>query len=219
MTDLLAAVPDEPRWVEARALLLAGAPVDAAGAGWVVRSPDGELAVAIGDAAPAAVAACDAAAVLCAIEREDLARALAGAGRRIERALLHVLPDPALLPDDDGAAPLQPGDDLSAVPAPLRAELERAARDRAVYAVHVDGAPVSFAYAPWRTARWFDISVDTLREARQLGLATRVAAALIRAERAGGREPVWGAAASNLASLRLAERLGFAPCDALWIAA
>ena len=30
-----------------------------------------------------------------------------------------------------------------------------------------------------------------------------------------GKEPVWGALESNVASLRLAARLGFAPVDAL----
>ena len=38
---------------------------------------------------------------------------------------------------------------------------------RAIWTVFLDGIPVSFAYAPWRSARWFDVSVDTLAEARQ----------------------------------------------------
>jgi hypothetical protein len=40
---------------------------------------------------------------------------------------------------------------------------------------------------------------------------------MIRAERALGREPVWGAADGNHASLRLAARLGFVAVDALWV--
>jgi len=63
------------------------------------------------------------------------------------------------------------------------------------------------------------VSVDTLASARQLGLATIVAAAMIDAERAAGREPVWGADEHNLASLALAKRLGFEPVDELWVAA
>jgi L-amino acid N-acyltransferase YncA len=54
--------------------------------------------------------------------------------------------------------------------------------------------------------------------ARQLGLGTLVAAAMIRDERARGREPVWGADEANIASLRLAKRLGFAPVDEIWVA-
>jgi hypothetical protein len=131
---------------------------------------------------------------------------------------LHVLPDDAALPDDEGAAPLPADADLSHLPPLLAAELGRARRDRVVHAVWVDGLPVSFAYAPWTTERWFDVSVDTAPEARQLGLATRVAAAMIRDGRAAGRAPVWGAAASNAASLRLAARLGFVEHDAIWVA-
>ena len=67
------------------------------------------------------------------------------------------------------------------------------------------------------STRWFDVSVDTLPGARQLGLATIVAAALIRDERAHGREPVWGADEANHASLRLANRLGFVAVDELWV--
>jgi L-amino acid N-acyltransferase YncA len=76
---------------------------------------------------------------------------------------------------------------------------------------------VSFAYAPWRSARWFDVSVDTLAEARQLGLARIVATAMIEDERAQGRAPVWGVDEGNLASLRLAQGLGFVKVDELWV--
>jgi predicted GNAT family acetyltransferase len=86
-----------------------------------------------------------------------------------------------------------------------------------VWAAWVDGEPVSFAYAPWRSASYFDVSVDTLPGVRQLGLATTVAAAMIRDERARGREPVWGADEHNGASLRLAKRLGFEAVDEIWV--
>jgi L-amino acid N-acyltransferase YncA len=66
--------------------------------------------------------------------------------------------------------------------------------------------------------RWFDVSVDTIASARQLGLGTIVAAAMIRDERARGREPVWGADEQNAASLGLARRLGFRAADELWVA-
>jgi hypothetical protein len=212
-------VPDEPRWVEARAMLLAGAPATPAGRGWVIASPADELAVAFGDVDAAAVTALvTRGTLLCAIERDDLTRALEGKGWLAERAVLHTLPDPDLLPDDEGAMPLGPGEDLGHLPPPLAAELERALREQhAVHAVWVDGKPVSFAYAPWRTERWFDVSVDTAPGARQLGLATRAAAAMIRAGRADGREPVWGAAERNFASLRLGARLGFVATDAIWV--
>lgn len=212
-------VPDEPRWVEARAMLQGGAPVTPAGRGWLVRDEDERLSAAVGDVDAAEVARlARPETLLCAIERDDVARALAARGWQAERAILHTLPDPGALPDDEGAALLPPDLSLDHLPAELAAELALARRDGIpIHAVWVDGVPVSFAYAPWRTERWFDIGVDTAPGARQLGLATRAAAAMIRAERAAGREPVWGAAESNLASLRLAARLGFVAVDALWL--
>jgi hypothetical protein len=220
---LLALAVDAPRWVEARAMLLAGAPIVPAGGGAIVVSPDGGLGVALGDAAPSTVVAAardgDVATLLVAIERDEVRAALAAGGWQVGRGILHTLADPTALPDGDGAVPL-PGDaGLSHLPAPLAAEIERARRDRVVHAAYVDGAPVSFAYAPWATERWFDISVETAPGARQLGLATRVAAAMIHAGRDGGRAPVWGATEDNVASLRMAARLGFAACDAVWVAA
>jgi hypothetical protein len=152
--------------------------------------------------------------VLFAIERDDLA---AGISRRCERAILHALAGE--LPDLEGAQPLPTDASLDHLPATLAAELGAVRGTRDVWAVWVDGAPVSFAYAPWRSARWFDVSVDTLASARQLGLATIVASAMIRAEQRLGREPVWGADAANAASLALAKRLGFVPIDEIWVAA
>lgn len=154
-------------------------------------------------------------AVIVAIEREDLAHAT---GRPYARVILHTLPDPHELPDLEGAAPLPAETSLDHVPRPLADEIRAAARAGTVWAAWVNSEPVSFAYAPWRSPAWFDISVDTLPQARQLGLAAIVASAMIRAEREAGREPVWAADEDNHASLRLAHRLGFQPSDELWIA-
>jgi hypothetical protein len=41
---------------------------------------------------------------------------------------------------------------------------------------------------------------------------------MIAAERAAGRQAVWGADEGNAASLRLAKRLGFLPVDEVWVA-
>lgn len=206
-------LPDEPRWVEAHGI--AADPASwrrALGSGGAVGSDRARLVVAYGEADPGALRALAAefAGHAFLVVAEELAATL---GRRVERAILHTLPDPDALPDLEGATLLP---DHAQVPPALADELRGVER---VWTAYVDGAPVSFAYAPWRSARWFDISVDTLPGSRQLGLATIVAAAMIRDERALGREPVWGADENNAASLRLAKRLGFVAVDELWVAA
>lgn len=130
------------------------------------------------------------------------------------RALLHTLPDPDTLPDHEGAALLDDHAPLDHVPAELRDELRAATR---VWAAWVDSLPVCFAHASSRSPTLFDVSVDTLPSARQLGLATLVAATMIRDERAAGREPVWGADEDNVASRRLAHRLGFVEVDVIYV--
>jgi GNAT superfamily N-acetyltransferase len=212
-------LPDVPRWIEAH-----GIAADPEGwrDGAIVGHDRARLIVVIGDADAAAIAraATEHAqhTMLFAIEREDIAAALHGVGRTTERAILHAVADAAALPELDGALPLDDAP-LDHLPPALADELAWARSRGPVWAAWVDGTPVSFAYAPWRSAKWFDVSVDTLPDARQLGLATIVASAMIRDERARGREPVWGADEDNAASLRLAKRLGFQPVDELWVAA
>ena len=215
-------LPDVPRWVEAHGI--ASDPEgwrQPVGAGFAVGHDAAKLIVVGGEAEADKVAELATMwrhhTLLFAIEREDIAAAVrAGGARTIERAILHTLADPDTLPELDGATVLERFD---SVPAPLRDELAWGARHGPVWSAWVDGEPVSFAYAPWRSAKWFDVSVDTLSGARQLGLATVVSAAMIRDERTRGREPVWGADEGNVASLRLAKRLGFEPVDELWVAA
>lgn len=204
-------LPDEPRWVEAHGI--AADPASwrrALGDGGAIGSERARLAIAYGEVDPLALRALadELPAYTFLMVSPELAAAL---GRPTARAILHTLPDPDTLPELEGATLLEAP---TGVPPQLADEL----RGQRVWTVYVDGAPVSFAYAPWRSARWFDISVDTLPGARQLGLATLVAAAMIRDERARGREPVWGADEGNPASLRLARRLGFVAVDELWVA-
>jgi GNAT superfamily N-acetyltransferase len=214
-------LPDQPRYVEAHGI--AADPTSwrrELGTGFAVGSDRARLIVVCNEADPGAT-------LRLARERphhtflvmtDDLAATLRGAGRGVVRAILHTLPDPTRLPDLDGAAALAADASLSHTPEELAEELRGARAHGPVWAAWVDGAPMSFAYAPWRSPRWFDVSVDTLAPARQLGLGTLVAAAMIRHERARGREPVWGADEHNLPSLRLARRLGFRAVDELWLA-
>jgi GNAT superfamily N-acetyltransferase len=101
----------------------------------------------------------------------------------------------------------------AAIPDALRTEFLLAATRGPVVAAWTDGRPVSFAHVPWRTKRWWDVSIDTLPDFRRKGHAARAFAGLWRELRANGGAPVWGAEESNTASLHLAARLGFA-----WVA-
>jgi hypothetical protein len=206
-------LPDLPRWVEAHGI--ASDPegwCEELGGGFAVGHDRAKLIVVAGEVEASDVAALASRPHVILVEREELGLATK---RRCERAILHTLPDASALPDYDGATPL--GD--APLPAALAGELAWARTRGTIWSAFVDGEPVSFAYAPWRSASWFDVSVDTLPGARQLGLATIVAAAMIRDERAQGREPVWGADEGNIASLRLAKRLGFEPVDEIWVCA
>ena len=208
-------LPDEPRWVEAHGI--AADPTSwrrELGTGGAVGSDRARLAVVFGEADPTAVVslALDLPEYTFLVVTDELAAALRTRRPNVERAILHTLPEPHALPDFEGAILLE---DKTRIPPALVDELRHADR---VWTAYVDGEPVSFAYAPWRSTRWFDISIDTVPGARQLGLATIVAAAMIRDERAQGREPVWGADEGNVASLRLAKRLGFVAVDELWVA-
>jgi hypothetical protein len=224
-------LPDLPRWIEAHGMAADPASWQRRlGGGFAVGNDAARLVVVAGDAGAGQVAALarelPSHTMLFAIERADLA---AATGREVVRALLHTLagrsdaggPGPGNddLPDLEGAFPLPADASLAHLPAPLADELARVRAHRTIWTAWLDGVPVSFAYAPWRSARWFDVSVDTLPEARQLGLGRIVATAMIRGERAHGREPVWGADEGNTASLGLARSLGFVTVDALWVAA
>jgi len=220
--DLPLDLPDLPRWTQAHGI--AADPSSwrrALGAGFAVGSDRARLIVVAGDADAGAVAQLaherPRDTLLVASERTDLA---AATGRRVARALLHTLrPEDDAVPEAEGAVVLPPEVSLAHVPAELAEELEAARPHRTIWAAFLDGSPVAFAYAPWRSARWFDVSVDTLAGARQLGLGRLVAVAMIRDEQAQGRAPVWGAEDGNPASLRLAHSLGFVQVDDIWVAA
>ncbi|MCX5740940.1 MAG: GNAT family N-acetyltransferase [Proteobacteria bacterium] len=208
--------PDLPRWVEANAIAADPASWREAG---VIGNDAARLMVVVADDPPLA-------ALIALVERRadcailTASEAIAAALPRFtSRAILHTLDDPDAIPDVDGAIVLPEDASLAHVPPALAEELTRMRPTRTIWCAYVDGEPVAFAYAPWRTAAWFDVSIDVLSGARQLGLGTIVAAAMLRDERAHGRAPVWGADEANAASLRLAARLGFTPIDHLHVGA
>jgi RimJ/RimL family protein N-acetyltransferase len=222
-----ALLPDLPRWVEARAYLLAGA-CEVRGLRWapalslVLRDPDLDLLLVVGaadgDAVRAAAAACGPdAELVCAPEDADgVARALP-AWRRM-RAILHGLPDPSRLPvPSPGQVRFLARDEIGGlrVAEELRRELRWAAEMSPIAATVVEGEPVSFCYAGSVTETLWDISIDTVPGHRRRGYAGLCVAFMVRHMEAWGKRPVWGAAEDNPASWRLARKLGFVPVDEL----
>lgn len=226
--ELAARLPDVPRLVETRAILLSGACEvlgDGPGGNYVVRSLDTALAAVVGR--PSGGSIREAASrhvaleILCAEDViEDTTAVLpewsAGA------AAVHVLAERRGAPRCDGPLDVQlVGEEqhvpLTHVPPDLRRELEAARRRSPFSMAFVEGRAVSFAYIPWQTEGLYDLSLDTLEAHRQRGLGAAAVCRLIEHLRVGGKQPVWGAMEDNVPSLRLAAQLGFVPVDRLFV--
>lgn len=223
--DPLTELPDLPRWIEARAILLHGCgQVFTSGHGWAVRNerPGGELVVAIGR--PSAECLREALAdrpdrsVLCSVDDAEAVGARLPGWTRESAQLFRLAQPDRLLPPDPDVRPLVVSDALTHLEPDLEGEIAVARDERPVFAAFHDGKPVAFAYAYWETESLFDISIDTVPEARRAGHGSRAVSALIRHQRQQEREPVWGAMESNPASAAMARRLGFEPIDevVLW---
>ena len=73
----------------------------------------------------------------------------------------------------------------------------------------VDGRIVSTAQTAAITGRYADIGVATDEQWRGRGLATAAASFIARRIQETGRTPVWSCGEDNMASLRVAQKLGF----------
>jgi GNAT superfamily N-acetyltransferase len=227
---LAASLPDEPRWLETRAMLRSGHATVFGGttpeAGFAVRMLHGAFSVAavVGCPPPAAIVAAlegttGMTPLLAQTDNADyVERVIAGGAGRPEgdwgreRVIVHthgrfpvVMP-----PDHDVAIRLLSDDDaLDHLPAGLRFEMMHAREVAPVAAAFVGGVAASFCYPCWTSESLWDVSIDTLSAYRGRGLAAHVVQFMTAHMRREGREPVWAAIESNRASLRLAERLGF----------
>jgi hypothetical protein len=223
--DLLNTLPDIPRWVEARGMLMSGrGTIVGDQAPMIVAAADTALGVVVDWSSPARLkralrAVAPEVTLVAPAEAEALLRELAPT-RPHDGATLFALPREAkerLALPDVRARLLRPNDLplLDALPPSLREELKRAFDHTLIAATFVDRAPVSFCYASWETERLWDVSVDTLPRWRRQGLARAAAVRLMQHHYARRKAPVWGAADANLASSALARRLGFEPIDRL----
>ncbi len=229
-------LPDVPRFVETRGMLLEGScevlglEEDAVSPSFVVRDGEEDLVCVVGYPAREAVAEAIArngnAGAVIAMPENVSRVAQAMPGREPQPAILHLLGEAERLPGATEGEPvrlLSGPEELSLLPpglrAELRAELERALRrGTPTVAAFVGGVPVSFCYVASETEGLWDVSIDTLEEHRRSGHAARCAASLIRHMRdTPGKEPVWGAVESNAPSMGLAAKLGFVPVDRIFV--
>ena len=98
------------------------------------------------------------------------------------------------------------------MPRHLRADVEGA---EAVALSLVGDRVAAVCAAGAVTETLWDVGIDTVAEHRRRGHATAAFRALAAHMAATGRQPVWGAEDDNVASLRLAAKLGFEPAGHL----
>jgi GNAT superfamily N-acetyltransferase len=227
-------LPDLPRWVETRGMLLSArcellGPPGPGAADLLVRGTDFGLYCVAGspDLSPLspALARHGGRAVLCLQEAgEAVAREVPGWPS--SRAVIHTHPDPESVSEPAATARMRigllsprdrDGGGLDHVPEPLRTELETALGFAHVAAVFESDLPVAFCYTASETETLWDVSIDTLEPWRGRGLARACCEFLISHMARHGKSPVWGALEQNAPSMKLAERLGFLPVDALTV--
>jgi GNAT superfamily N-acetyltransferase len=231
---LLPLVPDIPRWIETRWMLLDRqgevSGVDEAAGTFVVREPYDGLVCVAGRADPAAIQAAAAESggggnILCQLDDEAHVAAALPGWRSVPVELMlqaNSLDMPS--PDDEewegegvetrfiAQADLA---EAREVPDDLREALQKALLWTELAATIAGGNPVSFCYPGAVTETLWDMSVDTLEPHRGRGYAGLVAAHVIRRMDRKGKRPVWAAEETNTASLRVAKKLGFRPVDRL----
>lgn len=219
-------LPDLPRWIEARDLLLWN-PCEIFGVeepelACVLRDPETKFLFVVGAPAKStlerAIRENGGGAQIIAPMEQAAQLAAALPGWTVERIIVHRLGGAARLPDvPAGAVRFLEPDSLPhfETDARLARELASAATYSPIAATFVDGRPVSFCYSGATTEQWWDVAIDTLPAHRRQGHAALCVSFMILHMRAAGREPIWQALASNPASLRLAHKLGFTPVDEL----
>lgn len=222
----LEAIPDDPVWVDLRSSLLAGGRVIQGAGGFVILAPGGALLGVRGRPGEAALRqaverAADGAELL-ACDAADVDAVESALGATPVTATIATAEQLAAPPAPAGATlrlyrPGRPRPPLDHAPEELQHELAVVFSVGPVAVAFVDGRAASFCYPAAYTERWWDVGVDTLEPFRRRGLAAAVFHAMTREMEPTGRRPVWGALDSNVASRRLAEKLGFRPVGRLWL--
>lgn len=224
---LAMALPDIPRWVETRAMLLSNqceifGLKEVGELSFVVSSTKTKLISIVGHPDKNAIETVarnnNQGEILTPPESSNhVAEILPDWTPKV--ALLHLLGDTLHLPHiPEGAVRLlapEEIDFITLLPSQLKAELKIASETPIAVTV-VDNRPVSFCYAASQTESLWDISIDTLADHRNRSYAAMSVAFMIDYMSKQGKQPVWGAEELNVPSMRLAAKLGFVPMDQIY---
>lgn len=216
---LAAVLPDVPRWLYARSLLLSGAAgvrlssnADAA----LILDPTTAVLVGRPDRELVRRTAAEWPPGLGLLVQEEALTAVGAAlpGWITRPFIVHTLPQtympqPAPAPGVVVSVPLDLAV-LSGLPDDVRAG---AADAPAAAVCLLEGMPVAVCFVSDMTEGLWDVGVDTVEWARRQGHGRAVFHALAAAMAAQGRQPVWAAYEDYPPSLAMAARLGFRPVD------
>ena len=153
----------------------------------------------------------------CARELGATIEARVGSKVRYYEDIYHVLRSPVTRLHHEATRLLTP-DDLElveAAPVEVRGggwgSTREMLEEGVVAGTVVKGDLVAIAFTSARSARHADVAVNTLERWRGCGFATAAASLLARRLQEVGQIPVWSTGEDNRASLRVAQKLGFAP--------
>lgn len=230
LARLAKSLPDIPRFVETRAMMLDDhceifGLDETDQANFVVRNQEiGTIAVIgkpAGEAILAAAELHDPQGAVLAFDDNFSLVEIALPHWRSEKAILHLLGEAPSFPfvPNGQVRFLDAGEisSLTSLSNELKEELLVAAKLTPVAATIVDNQPVSFCYAGAITKTLWDISIDTVESFRGRGFAADCVDFMIDYFNQQGKKPVWGALVSNTASMKLAAKMGFVPVDELFV--
>ena len=153
----------------------------------------------------------------CAEDLGTIIEARTGSRVRYYRDIYHVLRGPVARIHHEAARLLTP-DDLELVEAAaveVRGSgwdsTQEMIEESVVAGAVVKGDLVAIAFTHARSARHADVAINTLMEWRGRGFATAAASLVAQRLQEAGQRPVWSTGEDNLASLRIAQKLGFTP--------
>ncbi|GEM_PF-680494 len=237
---VLDCLPDIPRWIEARSMLLNGRGMVLAfhsdpetgsecsaerraetkgallqqdiGLGVVIGKPDMDLIFQLSELADE---------IICPIENAvHCAKALNGWSK--EAATIFLRDDQIPLPQlaTSHQRVLRTGEltEIDDLPELLFEELEEEQQaGTKIYCATEDDRPLAFCYPGSLSETYWDISIDTLEAHRREGHATRSVIYAINQMEKQHRKPAWAAVDSNTGSRAMAGSLGFTSIDRLMV--